>query len=199
MDGLVNLEIRAAAAKDYTQILEWHRQTNAEHKELRPSVFASGAASDISEKKLRKLFRHPLGTRKKCDDILVAYVEDTLIGYIWCNIARNRMGRPDLSRSASIYDVFVVKAARRNGVGRKLLQAAQEHTHAVGIPKMHAIAWGGNTASQALFENQWNETLRFFEVELSEPPAKKKKDWLFTIALIFIAAWGAAALLSRGS
>lgn len=53
----------------------------------------------------------------------------------------------------SLYDLFVVPAARRTGAGRLLLQAAEQHAREHGKVRMDLTTAKTNKAAQAVYES----------------------------------------------
>ena len=72
--------------------------------------------------------------------------------------------------AARIYilnDLFVVTAARRNGVGRLLLRAAANFGHAMGAVRLTLRTETTNTGAQALYESEgWIRETAFYGYDL---------------------------------
>ncbi|MGD9719735.1 MAG: N-acetyltransferase family protein [Pirellulales bacterium] len=60
-------------------------------------------------------------------------------------------------------DLFVDPAARRHGVGRRLLEAARDHARASGARRLELATQKTNTTAQALYESAgWVKEEKFF-------------------------------------
>ncbi|WP_246211088.1 GNAT family N-acetyltransferase, partial [Vogesella oryzae] len=67
-------------------------------------------------------------------------------------------------------DLFVAPAARRGGVGRKLLAAAGELAQARGLARLELATAIDNLAAQALYERMgWQRETRFYRYRLPLP------------------------------
>lgn len=63
----------------------------------------------------------------------------------WCSVA----AAPVLV----LYDLFVAQCARRQGVGRALMRAAQLHALRIGVARMELQTARTNVAAQSLYES----------------------------------------------
>lgn len=78
----------------------------------------------------------------------------------------------DLSRIFVLYDLFVDPSARRLGVARALLSAAEQHGRAAGASRLELSTAWSNTGAQALYEaDGWmpDSTYRHYELPLIPP------------------------------
>jgi GNAT superfamily N-acetyltransferase len=72
-------------------------------------------------------------------------------------------------------DLFVAEAARRRGVGARLLAAAKEHARQAGAVRLALSTAVTNAAAQALYERDgWRRDAAFlhYEFELPRAPAR---------------------------
>ena len=53
-----------------------------------------------------------------------------------------------------LYDLFVSKAARGTGAGRRLMEAAEAHAAKTGAARMELSTARTNTVAQSLYESQ---------------------------------------------
>jgi ribosomal protein S18 acetylase RimI-like enzyme len=70
---------------------------------------------------------------------------------------------------AILYDLFVVDAARREGWGRRLLEAAAAHARSAGLGRLELSTAHDNLRAQALYESAgWkrDETFRVYRLML---------------------------------
>ena len=66
-----------------------------------------------------------------------------------------------------LYDLFVASAQRRQGLGRDLLLAANEHAKAVGVVRMELATAVTNHQAQALYESLgWQRDNDFYHYSL---------------------------------
>ena len=66
-----------------------------------------------------------------------------------------------------LYDLFVAPAQRRQGVGRDLLLAANEHAKTVGVVRMELATAVDNYQAQALYESLgWQRDNDFYHYSL---------------------------------
>jgi ribosomal protein S18 acetylase RimI-like enzyme len=82
--------------------------------------------------------------------ILVAEADGQLLGFCqlypsWCSVAAARI--------FVLYDLFVDDGVRRAGVGRALMQAAQDFGRAAGAVRLDLSTARGNARAQALYES----------------------------------------------
>ena len=83
--------------------------------------------------------------------ILVAEDAGQLLGFCqlyptWCSVAA--------ARTFVLYDLFVAPHARRGGVGRALMRAAQAFGRAAGAVRLDLSTARGNAQAQALYESE---------------------------------------------
>ena len=83
--------------------------------------------------------------------LLMAEVDGQLLGFCqlyptWCSVAAARI--------FVLYDLFVDPDARRGGVGRALMQAAQAFGRAAGAVRLDLTTARTNTRAQALYESE---------------------------------------------
>lgn len=82
--------------------------------------------------------------------ILVAQADGELLGFCqlyptWCSVAAARI--------FVLYDLFVDPDARRGGVGRALMRAAQQFGRAAGAVRLDLTTARTNARAQALYES----------------------------------------------
>jgi len=99
--------------------------------------------------------------------ILVAEAEGQLLGFCqmyptWCSVAAARI--------FVLYDLFVDADARRAGVARALMHAAQVFGRAAGALRLDLSTAHANTRAQALYESlgwQRDEAYRTYSLDLA--------------------------------
>ena len=82
----------------------------------------------------------------------------------WCSVAA--------APTFVLYDLFVAEHARRGGVGRALMLAAQAHARASGAARLDLSTARTNTRAQALYESLgWrrDEVFLTYSLDLSPP------------------------------
>ena len=103
--------------------------------------------------------------------ILVAEAEGQLLGFCqmyptWCSVAAARI--------FVLYDLFVDADARRAGVARALMGAAQAFGREAGAVRLDLSTAHANTRAQALYEAlgwQRDDTYRTYSLELADAGA----------------------------
>lgn len=169
-------------------------ETFRKHVEWHPQIF-----TETNTKLVRKIFaphfrRFGFLPRTVARDIIVARSGDEIAGYAVCAAPRDRLGRRKLGQSAAIYDIFVRDDCRHRGLGSMLLDRAVLHLEKLGYPEVKAVVWGKNTASQKLFSRHFEETCRVYRHKLAEEQPVVRRDWVFMLVLLFLAAWILAAV-----
>ncbi|WP_396270247.1 GNAT family N-acetyltransferase [Ideonella sp.] len=89
-----------------------------------------------------------------------------LLGFVqlyptWCSV--------EMARTAMLYDLFVSTEARCGGVGRVLMQAAQEAAAQMGAVRLDLSTAHTNARAQALYESLgWNldTTFRYYTLRV---------------------------------
>lgn len=81
---------------------------------------------------------------------LVAERDDDIVGYA-CGAIEERDWSVLLDRHGTVHDVFVVQTARRQGVGRALLEALIRRLEALGAPRIVLSTMVSNEPAQRLF------------------------------------------------
>lgn len=84
--------------------------------------------------------------------ILVALQGETLAGYAY-GALEGRDWNLLLDRHGAIHDLYVAEAARRRGVGRRLLESMIEALQALGAPRIVLSTLVSNEAAQRLFRS----------------------------------------------
>lgn len=99
--------------------------------------------------------------------ILVAEADGQLLGFCqlyptWCSVAAARI--------FVLYDLFVDAGARRGGVGRALMLAAQDFARAAGAVRLDLTTAHTNVRAQALYESlgwQRDDVYRTYNLSLA--------------------------------
>lgn len=85
--------------------------------------------------------------------IFTAVCGEDVAGYLICQIIKKK-GNPILRDIASFYldDLCVAPEFRGNGVGRKLMTAAEEHAKSIGCYNVTLNVWEFNEDAKAFYE-----------------------------------------------
>lgn len=81
--------------------------------------------------------------------------DGTVVGYVWINLDY----RPGTNSGAYIYDIEIHEEFRGQGLGRALLQAAEETARDHGVLKMGLNVFGQNAVARKLYESSGYETV----------------------------------------
>jgi GNAT superfamily N-acetyltransferase len=141
----VKIRVREASLRDLDAVMELRLALLREHPDhpiygrLRP---------DVSER-ARELFSTQL--RSQTESIFLAERDDAVAGILRCV---ESMGSPllDPARYAYVSSVYVRPEARRQGVLRALMKAAERWAHARGLDQMRLH----NVAGSASAEGAWS-------------------------------------------
>jgi GNAT superfamily N-acetyltransferase len=82
--------------------------------------------------------------------ILVAEEEIEIVGYAYGTLETRNWGEL-LDACGKLNDVYVVKAARRRGIARRLIESMLIELEALGAPRVVLSSADGNRAAQQLF------------------------------------------------
>jgi ribosomal-protein-alanine N-acetyltransferase len=104
------------------------------------------------------MFRAHLLRQLKVNPETVKVVESggKVAGYIWFKVINSSVGT-----FGRIEHIFVDAGFRKKGIGRKLMEAAEEHFKAKGVKKVKLTVTTKNEAAIALYKRIGYETRRF--------------------------------------
>lgn len=80
------------------------------------------------------------------EGMLVAVVNDQVIGYATCGVNRGNSGE--------LFAIYVLPEWQRKGVGRRLWQRAIEHLRSLGAPEMIVWVLAANEPARRFYERQ---------------------------------------------
>ena len=139
--------IRPAAPQDAPQVLQLLEHIKQFHQQLRPDVFRAGG-SKYSIAEVAELF---------CDPGKAVFVaadsDDRVLGYIIC-ILRVKKDHPMFLDGSELYidDLCVAPEARRQGVARQLMQAAEVYANEQHCQLLTLNVWAGNSDAEELYQ-----------------------------------------------
>ncbi len=145
MNGRGEVVVRRARAEDWPDVAALLREVDALHAELAPAYFRTGARAEIEWRRLLVD-----GTAAA----LVAAAEGRpAVGLLALRIYETPP-EPTMvpRRRAHLETLVVAAAARRRGLGRRLVTAAGDWARAQGAVEMVLTTWAGNTAADAFYE-----------------------------------------------
>lgn len=123
-----------------------------------------GRASDVQAARefLRARFEHGQSV------VLLAESEGRPVGFTQLYPSFSSVS---LARVYVLNDLYVSNSARRQGVGRALLQAAQEHARDQGAVRLSLVTDVNNLTAQALYAAMgWQRDVQFHAYHLSIAP-----------------------------
>ena len=94
--------------------------------------------------------------KQRPDSVKIAEVDGKVAGYVWCRSVSSAVGV-----FGRIEHVFVDEKFRHRGVGKVLMQTAEEHFRSCGVKKIKLTVTSGNKSAVSLYNNMGYETRRF--------------------------------------
>jgi ribosomal protein S18 acetylase RimI-like enzyme len=117
-NALMKIDIRRAVQGDYRALAGLFREVHDYHAETRPDLFQAGAAVILLEKDFTEKVASP-------DEVyLVAKTGEQIAGFVHV-VLKVRPSWSSFAASADISAVSVTQTMRGQGIGRKLLAAAE--------------------------------------------------------------------------
>jgi diamine N-acetyltransferase len=140
-------DVRPARMEDHEGLCEIFAEVDALHHEAVPAVFQTPSKSARTRDYLSSVLAD------KNAALLVAEREGRLIGVIQARVRE----MPDVPifvhrRYAAVEDIAVRKECRRSGVGRALMEKAQEWARARGLRQVELNVWEFNREAIAFYE-----------------------------------------------
>ena len=125
------------------------------HREARPDVF-EGLVSKYTLPEVQNRLSKP------DNGVLVAEIDETVVGYVFCEIIKEGSGN-----TLYIDDLCVDPEYRSNGIGKMLLDAAKEYATAKSCSCVMLNVWEFNTGAISFYEKNGFETRsRHMEIKL---------------------------------
>lgn len=105
-----------------------------------------------------KMFRAHLlrQLRLKPDTVKVIEADGKVAGYIWFRIIGSSVGT-----YGRIEHIFVDQGFRKQGIGKRLMKAAEDHFRSKGMKKVKLTVTSENKAAVSLYERIGYETKRY--------------------------------------
>ena len=105
-----------------------------------------------------KMFRTHLLRQLKLrpDTVKVVEVDGQVAGYVWYRIVGSTVGT-----FGRIEHIFVDERFRKRGIGKQLMQAAEQHFKSKGIRKMKLTVTSDNKAAVSLYSGMGYKTKRY--------------------------------------
>lgn len=147
--------IRAARAEDVAVVLELYAEVDELHRAAHPDLYGSPIP-----------VRDAAGFEKEMAEphvgVLVAQTASgDVVGFAQLFELQTPEGRPLRPRRYCLMDALGVAAAhRRQGVGKALMQAAEEWAKARGLESIEVTVWAFNDSARRAYEQQGFTTLR---------------------------------------
>lgn len=156
-----NLMVRFAEERDLSRVNELRRQVSELHAAGRPDIFKPGFCQELQDR-VYDLWR------AEESGVLVAERDGVICGMA-CVEYLNKQESP-YSRARKIYyitEFAVDEAARRQGVGRELMDFMRSDAGAKGYHRIELDMWNFNEGAKKFYEAVGFRTFRtFMEWEL---------------------------------
>lgn len=137
---MANIEIRPLKAEDFPHVVEIDEKVL---KQARPEYYESKFNQALNEKNQMVLS-------------MVAEVDDTVVGFIMCDLFVGELGTP--ADSATLITIGVHPDYQRKGISKRLMQDFISHLRRAGVEKVNTLVdW-----------NDWR-LLKFFNANGFEP------------------------------
>ncbi len=143
-EGLV---VRPAEERDLPAVARLAAELVRMHHETDPSRFF---LPDRIEEGYAQWLAHEIARAEAL--VLVAAKGTEIVGYSY-GALRSRDWNMLLDVHGALHDVFVTRDARRDGVGRKLVDAMVRGLEALGAPRVVLSTMVGNEAAQRVFRS----------------------------------------------
>jgi ribosomal protein S18 acetylase RimI-like enzyme len=152
------IKYRRATAEDILTICELGQILNAVHHEARPDIY-SAATTDVARDKA-----HWLPSLQEEDRAtFLAEEGETAVGFVTAQIARPTSSLLQPLVVGRIGSIGVIERMRGRGVGRSLMNLAQEWARENGAADMRLTVWQFNRSAVDLYEELGYE-IRAFEM-----------------------------------
>ncbi len=99
------------------------------------------------------------------EGMLVAAVDDQVVGYATCGVNRENSGE--------LFAIYVLPEWQRRGVGRRLWQRAIKHLRSLGLPEMVVWVLANNEPARRFYERQGATLLGNRAFPVSETPIEE--------------------------
>jgi ribosomal protein S18 acetylase RimI-like enzyme len=144
----MRIEIRAARSEDAALIAMLNADVQKIHADAHPWRFKQPAADTFTDKDAEALLR------RTNYFALLAYADEAPVGYVVAEIIR----RPETARHHAhdmiyVHEISVRPTARRQGVGRALLDAVGARGKSEGISLLALDTWAFNEQALAFFQS----------------------------------------------
>lgn len=146
------LVIRRAIKSDYEVIGQLLEGQLAMHRNGRPDIFGDGSGKYTYDD-FCYLLEHPDSV------IFTAVCGEKIAGYLMCQIKRPK-NNPVLREIESFYldDLCVAPDFRGSGVGKKLMEAAEEHAKSIGCHNVTLNVWEFNENAKEFYQHLGYQT-----------------------------------------
>ncbi len=142
----MDIKIRKAEAKDAVQIAEMLIDIGALHHNGRPDIYKDNLQK-YNEEDIKKILKD------KNTPIYVAVNEETVLGYVFCQIKTVESNKALVDRKYMYIDDFCVnKNYRKQHIGRMLMDAVFEETRKMEISSIQLNVWEFNESAIRFYE-----------------------------------------------
>lgn len=146
---------RKAVPQDANAVYELLKQIASLHRNARPDLFPNITSKYTQEQVHERLSMEESG-------VFVAVEEKRVVGYIFCDIIEEGIGL-----TLYIDDLCVDENARRNGVGKMLINAAREYANEKNCRMLMLNVYEFNENAVLFYEKYGFKTRsRHMEIEL---------------------------------
>ena len=139
--------IREATRDDLLAIQKLNCEVQALHHEHFPELFKPASEATFPDRELAKLLADPTQI------ILIAEIDTEAVGYALLIIhTRPESWNRKAARFLQINHIAVTHAVRRNGVGRALVQAAEDQAQRLALNGIALDFWTFNKDAEAFYQ-----------------------------------------------
>jgi ribosomal protein S18 acetylase RimI-like enzyme len=145
--------VRRATVEDAEAVTALHGYLQRMHTEVHPDIFTV-----FDPEMTRPHFEAMLAS----DDafIWVAEIEGEAVGYAWANLMhREATDLAHEQHALHVQALAVAPQARGGGVGRALMQAAEDYARSLGLASVSLHTWVFNTGAHDFYERLGYERL----------------------------------------
>lgn len=151
----MTIQVRSATADDLDALIRLNGQIQKLHADLYPEEFSENR----SPGKVSKFFQKLIKSEEQI--LFVAEYENTVSGYIWCEIFQKRRTLFSASKNyLYVQHICVDNTLKRNGIGAALFREMEYSATENGISEIKLDTWSLNESAQAFFKTSGFEAYR---------------------------------------
>jgi len=157
LDKIISMNIRKAISEDAFLLSTLCMDVQQLHAKNHPSIFKTPQSPDFAVSFFEEMF---LDETKY---IYIAEENGQALGYIFFKVVERDENPFLFARQYLLIDQISVRPdSQRQGVGKALIQQAEDVARELGIPRIELGSWDFNTSAHGFFERMGYEK-RYFE------------------------------------